>query len=347
MKVLFLDFLYPKGHTKQNVSYINNLAKISDVYVYTPSRRYTGIIKEVKIIEDDHLQLKHGKLSNRLSVLKIMIKSSILASKIKPDVIFIASYDTMVFAIGRFLFRNDNNIFLLQHFNVDELQNKIKLMFFNSYKNKYKHVVFEGFIKNFLEQEIKVKSNNIFILPHQLNENSNSLSKPYKYTCVGLSFSNDENLIKEIIDVERERALFKNAKCKVVLKSQKYEFDNGYLKVIKGFIHELLYDQLINESKSIYMPFPSTFNYRMSGTLIDAFSNNKIVIASNIKLIQYFSTKYKNICRIAGSVGDFFEMVIELEKEDLTELELEFERFKKNHSNENILKALKEIIYRG
>ncbi|WKV07999.2 hypothetical protein Q2T46_10635 [Thermoanaerobacterium sp. CMT5567-10] len=100
-----MDFLYPKGHICQNASYISCFAKFVNVYVICPKRHYNNLPKEVKVIEKDSLKIKDGRLFSRLSTLKIMLISAIIARKLKPDYVFISSYETIMFSIGRLFFR--------------------------------------------------------------------------------------------------------------------------------------------------------------------------------------------------------------------------------------------------
>ncbi|WKV08000.1 hypothetical protein Q2T46_10640 [Thermoanaerobacterium sp. CMT5567-10] len=195
--------------------------------------------------------------------------------------------------------------------------------------NKVEHVVFEEFIKDCLMETHEINSEKVHVLPHQLNENI--LKDNYqKYACVGLSNSNDENIISEIVKKENQEKILKKAKCKVILKSKVINFDDGFLKVLNNYLDD--------------MPFPSTFKYRMSGTLVDAFSNNKIILCSNITLMDYYSKEYPSICKIIESVDDFFEYVIKINKLEINEQLNEFEIFKNSHSEDKIVLVFKNMV---
>lgn len=343
MKILFLDFLYPKRHVRQNITYINCLSKIAKVYVLAPKGRYTNLSSVVEIIERDTLAIKSGKLLNRLSSLKIMFISALIANSIKPDYIFVSTYETIMFAIGRLFFSTKSKFLLLQHYNIDELESKVKRWFFKRYMKKVEHIVFEDFIKDYIIKSFKLDPKKIHLIPHQLNENF-SIANKKKYSCVGLSYSNDENVISEIINTEKQKEILKKAKCKVVLKSKTQEFDNGFLKVIKKYLDDDEYNEYINNSQSIYMPFPLSFRYRMSGTLVDALSNHKVVLASNIPLIQCYASKYPEVCKIINNAEDFFSYVLNAKMIDEDKLYKDFKRFKEEHGEERIIEALKNML---
>lgn len=342
MKILYLDFLYPEGHIRQNTTYISCLSKIAEVYVLSPKGRYDCLPPEVEVIENDSLEIKEGKFLNRFSSLKIMLISALEARKLKPDYIFVSSYETIVFAIGRLFFRKKDRLFLLNHFNVDELSNKVKSSFFKIYKHKVNHIVFEDFIENYLIETHKLDKNKIHILPHQLNENLSEASKKNIYNCVGLSNSNDEEVIAKIIDTEKKKKLIKKAGYKIILKSKSMDFDNGFLKVIKGFLNSDKYNEYINNCQCIYMPFPSSFRYRMSGTLVDALSNNKKVLGRKLPLFQAYAGKYPSICKVADNIEDICQLL--LNSAEANTYDEEFRRFKEEHSESNLLKALMKIF---
>lgn len=343
MKILYLDFLYPMGHIRQNKKYISLLSNIAKVYVICEKNRYTDLPSEVEIIENSKLRIRDGQIATRVDSLKAMIISAIEAKKIKPDYIFISSYDTIMFTIGRLFFSNNQKLFLLQHSNIDELASIVKKALFKSYVKSVNLVVFENFIKDYLLENFKLNSERVFILPHQLNQNSINECKK-KYHCVGLSFSNDEDVIAEIIDIEKREDLLKKQGCKVILKSKISEFDNGFLKVFKGYLDNEKFNEYIDNSISIYMPFSSSFRYRMSGTLMDALSNDKILLGSNIPIINYYSSKYPSVCIVINSVEDFFTHVCTIKDDSRDELIKDFEQFRYDHSEENVEIALKKIF---
>lgn len=344
MKILYLDFLYPEGHIRQNTEYINCLAKFSEVCVLCEKGRYDNAVLQAEIIQSDCFNIKEGRLLSRISTLKVMLYSAMIARKKKPDYIFVSSYETITFAIGRLFFSKRDKLFLLQHFNIDELENGIKRCFFNNYMRTVDHIVFEKFISDYLIEVFNLDEKRIHVLPYQLNENSSEKNKKKTYSCVGLSNSNDEKIISAIVDIENRQEILKGTRSKVILKSKSIEFDNGFLKVINGYLDNEQYDEYINNSQCIYMPFPSSFRYRMSGTLVDALSNNKIVLGSNIPLIVYYAAQYPKVCKIVSGAEDLFENILKINMLAKKEQISDFERFKTAHSENKIMEALDSIF---
>lgn len=339
MKILYLDFLYPKGHIRQNIEYINCLSEFAKVIVVCPEGYYEKKNTKIEFIEKKTLNFKNGKILSRLNSLHIMFQSALIKRQVDPDYIFISSYDTLTFAIGRFFFDKNDNIFILHHNNIDELNNRVKRFFFKSIIKKVEHIVFEDFICDYLIKNFNIDKKYVHILPHQLNINLYNCKDNKKYKCIGISNSNDDTIISEIINIEKKQSILKEMKVSVILKSNSLNFNNGFLKVINGYLSDDMYNDYINNCEIIYMPFPKSFNYRMSGTLVDAFSNNKIIISTDIPLIQYYSIKYPEICKIAYNINDFFKYLKIKSPENKC-----FIDFKEEHSHDNIIIALKKIF---
>lgn len=342
--ILYLDFMYYTGHVRSNKNFIKALGKFSNVNALSQINYFDEYKEElnevdtIRLIEKSNLKLYNGQLLNRISSLKVMLHSALLAKKIRPNYIFVSSFDTIAFKFGRFLFGKTENMYLLHTINIDELSNNIKRKMFDTYKSKVNHVVFEQYMKEYLVNEIGIQSDKIFVLPHPLNENSESAnSKELEYACVGLSNSNDEELITLLIELEKEKSVFKNNCKKVILKSKEKEFDNGYLKVFKGFLDKNIYDNYINKSECVILPFPKVFRYRMSGTLVDAFSNNKIVFGNDIPIMQTYANKYPEICKIFTNAFGVAEEICVCRTN--YGKECEFEKFKLEHSIEALERA--------
>lgn len=343
MDVLFLDFLYPRGHIRMNTEIINCLATISKVSVLCPKEWYSSVNAEVEMLEIKKGTLGKGKLLNRLKILKVMKHSAALARKRKFDYVFISSYETVVFAIGRLLFRKNEKLFLLHNNNIDELHNPIKRFFFKRYMKKVEHVVLEEFIGDYLVEAFDLDRDMVHTLPYPLYENKLKESEHNIYSCVGLSNSNDSNIIDEIIDIEKQQELFKKENCKVVLKSKSMEFDNGYLTVVKGYLETDRYYEYINRAKCLLLPFPASFRYRMSGSLMDALSNNKIVFGIDIPLIRFYAEKYPSVCKTVYNVADIFDYVCNMNPESTSE---DLGRFKNDHSSTVIAETLHDMFRR-
>jgi len=345
MKVLFVNFINEVwGHKRLDENLIKFLSTFSDVTVISPVNWYSNLPENIRVI---HYTLKSKPKKNSKKVYHYSFEIMKLASKIdrkeKFDYIFVATFHTYVQAFGRLLFKNLNRIYIMHHYNTDTLERKKPNFFFRLYVNKFNHIVFEEFIRDYLIKKYRLIKDRILVLPHPLYKNSIENKSP-KYECVGISNSNDENFIKEIILIEKKNKVLKENKIHVILRSKNQTFDNGYLKVITGYLEQRDYNYLINNTRSIFMPFPQSFKYRMSGTLIDALSNGKILLGTDVPLLNLYKKRYPHICNVVKSPDEFINEVIKISNFDFDNIKQEFSLFENDHSTERIIQILKSTF---
>lgn len=349
MHVLFLDFIYPIEHRQFNQNMVKAISQFSNVTILSPKDYFGSSFNEfsnINIIEDEKMTIRKGKFLFRLSSLKFIQKSSKLARKIKPNIVFVSCFETLSFSLARFFFRSLKNVYVVHHNNTDELSNKIKRIFFKSYMNSVNHIVSEDFIKDYLINTINVNPENIHVVPHPISKfrhiNKNTIQEE-KITCLGISNSNDESFIEKIINLEKQSNIFAKYDLKLVLRSRLKEFDNGNLKVIRGYLDKKDYDNYYNSCESVLVPLNKSFRYRMSGTLLDAISNGKVVLGSNVELINHYSRRYPSICKKYDSPEELIKTLKSLPSESKN-IEFEISMFKERHSIQNTAELLYEFM---
>jgi hypothetical protein len=342
LKILYVNFIHNLwGHKRLDEKLIKYLATFAEVTVISPRDWYKDLPSKINIITYNPKTYLSKKIdSKHFYSIKIMNFAARIKKKEKFDYIFAASFDTYAFAIGRFFFNNQNNLYIMHHNNTDSLyRNKVDI-FFKSYVKDVNHVVFEKFISDYLAKKYRIKKDNILTLPHPLYKNNCNNNKK-KIDCVGISNSNDENWINEIINLEKKNEILKRHGLSVVLRSESKTYDNGNLKVINGYLKKTKYNYYINNTNKIFLPFPKTFKYRMSGSLMDALSNNKIVLGSDIPLIKRYSQQYPKICYTVKNPKDFFEQIKNIKvSKDNKMVKHDFKEFNNAHSQQKITEIL-------
>ena len=221
------------------------------------------------------------------------IKSIIKETQIN-NVICLTYDEVSLFLLTPFL-PSYLSIYLMSHANIDNYANsRIKKWMFKRIKDRYFHIVQCGFLAEHLEKNYQLKD--VLVWPHPLNRIEEK-KIVRDIDCAGLSFSNDEKVLSHLLEMEESTQIFKKNNLRVVLKSQQISFDDGNLTIIKGSLSSPDYDDIINRSKSILMPFPSSFKMRMSGTLIDSLTNRKAVFATPISVIQESHKQYPYVIK--------------------------------------------------
>lgn len=345
LKILLLDYLFPKNHAQLYNNYIELLSKIADLKVIAKKDYYNGYKDKWDGVEIEELLLKNGgsnAFSRKLNSFMAMLKVKNAISKYSSNIKIVLTFDTISFAFGR-IFTGSKNTYILHHKNIDEIGSGIKRVLFQTYMNKVKHIVFEDYFKAYLVSEFGVDEERITVIPHPMNnKNSTIEEKDITYDCVGLSNSNDEKFIESIIQVEERTSFLKKANMQVVLRSNKYKFDNGNLKIITGFLEKDIYDNYINKCKCVFVPLPSTFKYRVSGVILDAFSNNKFVVSNNVPIVKSYIQKYPEICFGTNDVEGFFKIISEIKHKEVSETD--FHKFKLHHNDNLIIDKFKDAL---
>lgn len=255
------------------------------------------------------------------------------------------TYGDFGFFFSLLLIPSRINLYIMHHANVDSMsRSHIKKLMFNIYKKRFIHIVNSGFMGDYLKNSIGVDSSKVLVWPHPLNPITIS-QKELIYDCVGLSNSNDERIIDQIIELERQTGVIKRNNLHVILKSTYNKFDNGYLQVFNGFIDKTIFDDYVSKARCLFMPFPDSYQMRMSGTLMDALSNNKILLGTNIPIIEYSKRMYPNIVHVFD-IDTFVSTILKLKIKN-PEAEKEFELFKNNHSDEYLASLMVDGLARG
>jgi len=257
------------------------------------------------------------------------------------DIFIGITYDELAYALAWRKLRNVN-VFLMQHNNFDianhNFLKKIALKYIFSFTS-IKIITQCNFIAEYAKYRYKLDSDKIIIWPHPLNIVSNDIEI---YDCVGISNSNDEKIIEDIIKLEEESKIFARKGLKIILKSKSLQYDDGSLKVINGFLSEKEYNEYISKSKIIFMPFSKFFKYRMSGTLMDAFSNYKPIIVTSSPLSKACQNVYPSIIK-DYDVDSFLKSIMEF-RERTDVMKKEFDRFISFHDDSNLINIIENTI---
>lgn len=346
MKVLYANLLFGDhifGHKNLDTNILKALKDISDVYLICPVGWYPFPDPKINQIQYSENKI-YGKnrFTYYLTVVSNIYRAIRADRKNKFDYIIFASYDTILGCLLSFFKHSKTRVFVIQHENLDQISMSGKTrFFFNLYKNLINHFVFELFIKEYMAKELGVQENKIAVLPHPVNIVKKDRER--RYDCVAISNSNNEELIQKLLEIQKTQRIFEKKKKKIIMRSRKIEYDDGYLKIFRGFIDESEYDEIIGNAKRLYLPYPDSFRQRVSGNLVDALSNHISVIGSDIPVFNFYAEKYPGICHVTNRIEDVIRMIIQGEDTGL-QTDNEFNKFVEEHSLEAVKESLSNII---
>lgn len=349
LKILYMELLNNNyGNKRLDLNIIKCLTNFTDVTVACP-KGWLSVNDGARLIEFDQIEVdcsKKNKILKHFYDVKMSCKKLKVAYQLDKqehfDYLFFASFHIIALPLYLKKFPDfSKRVFITHHDSVDRIFNHALYgKIFNLYKNSVNHVVLEKFIGDFLIDRMNVKRERVFCVPHPLN--CTEEKKQMIYDCVGISNSNDEVIIREIVEYEIKTKIFEKKQMNIILRSKNIQYDDGFLKVISGYLNDDEYYNYVASAKSLLVPFPLTFRYRMSGTVVDAFSNNIRVIGSKIPLLEYYEEQYPDICSVYETAAELIQI---LEKtKSKAKLELEFNEFKEKHNNEYIEICLKNMF---
>ena len=344
-KGLYFDSLFPKGHRKYNYSMVKLFSLQYDLDVIN----YNHYYDELELPSNCNIinfkgdkSIEQLGIAGRIRSYSLIKQCKKIFKKGHYDFLIIATFDVFVMLMANHLFSKKDNVSLIHHNTIDQMNgSKIKKMCFNSYKKKYKHIVLEDYIADYIKSSNTI-TDKLFVVYQPLTSKTikSEEAKEYKYAAASLSNSIDEEFLREIIKKEESNSLLEKNDLHIVIKSNNLESSSNNIKIIKGFISDEDYERIELESEYILLFYPKTFLYRASDILKNALSNRKKVICSNFMLANSYTKVYPNVCIIASS---YEELVNELLSHRQSNEE-EFDFFANNRSNEVVLSQIKNCV---
>lgn len=313
MKLLIADTKFPKGHLKLNIHLLQLFSQISviDELKVLNYKSFYNIDKIENVLYYNVPILFFFK-NAYLNYISEFVNTLIVLFRcltIKFDKIIFFTFDTLPFFLLRLGISTP--IYLFHHNNTDHLQNRYKRFFFKLYMNKVRHIVFADFIRDYLIS-IGVNKRLIYILPHPLPANlmniHSTLPLNDETVYIALGHTNDEALIRELINYELVTHILERAHVKLIIRSTK-EYCNlpPSIELINGFLSSKQYSYYYQIAKGVLILYSRFFINRFSGALLDALCAKKVIIGCNIPVIQYFHNRYPDCCIVFEDVLDLFD----------------------------------------
>lgn len=302
-KALYIDPISAKGHLSFNKTYVDKLLKIKGVKTdFVFRENYFKMLGRTEIslkleIPDLYYKNNRSGLVNRYFFLKCLL---FIKSKIDFTV-----YDYIIFGnyeeISFFLSGIKNRCYLINHHNLQGLDNSIKKLFYKLISKTNYQVVFQNSFSDFLKS---IGIENIIVSPHglpkpfQINKNLisneiNSFLRDYKnfeyLIFLPSSSSSDKSFIDQLLTDDSFLSFLKEKKIFLLIKGQfnlKNKADN--ILITQNYFSENLYRYIFLEANFILIPYPHSFKNRVSNILFESIANNKVcLLSSQSELINY------------------------------------------------------------
>ena len=123
------------------------------------------------------------------------------------------------------------------------------------------------------------------------------------------------------------------------LECDQYQLKDG--PSLKGFMPDHVYNDLMNSGRTVFVPLPKSYIYRLSGSIYDALSRGKIVYTNSKFYSNEYERRYPGICVYVGSVDD---LIFQLEKKEEPYVIESFQKFLNDHSIERVGNEIKKMV---
>lgn len=337
MKVIVTEYVPAKGHRNLFLNVCNLLRQGGEDVVAVVPKNYEDKIPFCKIINHGYDYYsdvyQHSSMNMIKYSLRVQYAVKLIAKSENADAILVVTYDELSLALGRVFFWGIKPQIVIQNINVDRIEeSRIRKIAFNFFKDSVSHIVLAGFIKEHMVDQLSISQGKVLVVPHPMFQLDKKSVRDIDLA--GLSSGNDEDVISRLIEMEEQQNIFSKNNLHVVLKSRVQSYDNGFLTIIKGYIPDETYDDLMLRAKCIFAPYPLTYKNRMSAILVDAMANNKSVIGMSIPVLINAASHYPNSIRLFN-IDTFVKDIKELGTASDAQNN-EFKEFQ-NYRDENVM----------
>ncbi|MBP6754965.1 MAG: hypothetical protein KA210_02370 [Bacteroidia bacterium] len=314
-KYVLFDCSHTDSHVQFNSELIKGLSTVGDVNLFSWNSSYNHLIDQsISIRRKKYLTVgfKNALLARLVLFFNTILNAIYLRSRFKKNEVsfVLIGYEIISFALCSFLFPKE--MFVIHHMQVDELNNSMKRFFFSFFKNRIKHVVMTDYIKDNLVTNLSIPSNLVGVVPHPIydfNFDSISINSDIR-TFISLNYSIDESYVEKIIELESQNNYFSRNGCKLIIKSKLYKHSSEGLYVFNDFLESDEYYELYKNCTCVISLLNDSFEYRMSGTLIDALSANKPIMSLSSICANHYRKYFGNSIMIYDNFDELIEEIV-------------------------------------
>ena len=199
MKLIYTDFFCHAGHEEFNKIYLRELRNENLLVVfkkgYLSNFTTENNISRIDVPKFLFFVTKSNPLINRMISFFLVLIVGLVFFRNKKRTKIVAAYDEIILGL-HFWFPKS---YLINHNNIDGLENKLKFFFFSSLSKKHIQIVFNNYISNYLIHKGVVGHK---ILPHGLPKKITKYKKCYieKFIFIPSQSNSNNKLFLEIIN---------------------------------------------------------------------------------------------------------------------------------------------------
>lgn len=303
-KILLIDSLSPIGHINFNNIHISAILKAGYALECAFHEGYSKQLNIPNAVIVHEYPIK--KYSNwRLTVLRFLKDVKKNLNLQDYDYIIHSSYDDLTILLA-----NYPKSFLIDHNNLSRLGSIIRRVVFNLISLRHIHISLSTEIQGFLN------ANGIsnILIPHGLvspfpykTDQQNAEDDSYKIF-IPSAGSSDIEVIRLYFSNDEFIQFLKKHNIEISIRSSTLTSDCKNIKIFQNRLDESEYEKLFKKANLIWLPYPKSFENRVSGVLMEAIANQKDVLLPNIKAFEQYKdfidsySFYENLNEVMTSI---------------------------------------------
>lgn len=344
-EVIFIDLYPQKGHFHFNNEIISAFTKFANVTVRSPERNYLTDENKKKVfhISENKTKLIYEK-KTRFKYLELFYNYYSIARHIKKNnysLIYVLTFQNihlMLFLInlnkkilGKTFFNLHNNLS-----NILASSNSREKFFFSFYQKRIKAICNNSLILD-TALDYGFKFNSLNLVRHPLIVHNLQIASEYIYDSVFISLGNNNQLLNELILQEAKNQVLSESDLKIFIRISGGISSKSIDLYESEWLDESKKNSILASTWSVGVFFEENYKLRVSGSIIEALSNNKIVFATITDISEYFSNLYPDIVILIDSIEDFIEKLsLHKFKIKSTSVINQFIEFQKSNSHDNL-----------
>ncbi len=316
MKVLIADPLSEKGHVNFNLMLIKSTAIKHDV-IFLSHKNYISsenLGVDTAYFSDNNMNLNwlSASLRGRITYFKNTYQAIKFFNQSDCESLIFSSYENISMGLLCLITASSKSVVFINHNNLDQAkQSKIKKFFLKKTFKLGVHCVMTKASKDFL---LKLEpQKNVYEMPHPLHFPYNHEIQLGNYI-----FSPSSTFSKELKNILMTWCADSSTKLLIkgdTNKNSEYIIERKYFK-----------NYMLDMQNCKFVLFLGSFDYRVSGVVIEALSLNKHVVAFESKFIVEMKGKYPSMLSIINSIDDLASV-------DSVNLTLDHSNFLEDHSS--------------
>lgn len=319
MRILYIDPASFIAHANYNKMQIEALYKITDNIDFVFKEGYEeelGISSQnvVYSIPSKYYSTKVNRFYNRLITMFTYFLLRRNVNWDSYDVVIVSYYDE----ICLFFVNLPSHVYLINHINVSGLfSSRVKTFFYKRISTHYHQIVLDlesqKYLKEIGVEDVEVVAHGL-VKPFFRKEDLSILNDYNQFSWIIFSpslTSVSDNIQKELISDSSLISFLRENNALLILRSKYLKSSCTNIQVIDGLLEKDMYEGLFIKSDVILLPYPSSFQYRTSGVLLEAISNDKKVIVNDTPYFRQFQNIGIDI-RYFTSIEDVISSLEEL-----------------------------------